>query len=244
VGDPHQELHLGAVLAGCIPGLPFLLGVTSPGNGIVWTLIIELVFYAVCLLGYRALTRRWEAIVLVAISCVAVQWLVDPPAVIHGSSVGGLRYIVLLAAPFLPVLLIGVTLSARSRRHIDRATTALLIPALAGIHLYLMITTPVVATTRLYKLTFLGVIALFWAVWAVGDRWRRNAVTDLAADISYPLYVVHPVLGYALLSVLTEHHIRPTLALLMTAFIAEHPALWFEDIGEDGPDGHAEVAGR
>jgi peptidoglycan/LPS O-acetylase OafA/YrhL len=219
VGDPKDELSVGSVLTGSIPGLQYLLGVPAPGNGILWTLIVELVFYGVCLVTYRSLTRRWEAIALVAAGCILLQLLVDAPAALEGSSVGGVQYIVLLSLPFLPVLLIGVTLSGRSRGHIGAAATTALVPALALVHLGLMVTSEVNSTTRLYKLTFLGVIVLFCVVWAWGDRWRGHAVTDFAADISYPLYVVHPVLGYALLSVLAGYQVEPTLALLIAAAV-------------------------
>ena len=219
MGDPKDELTVGSVLTGSIPGLQYLIGVAAPGNGILWTLIVELVFYGVCLVAYRSLTRRWEAIALVAVGCVLVQWLMDAPAVIQGSSVGGLQYIVLLSLPFLPVLLIGVALSGRSRGHISAVATTALVPALSLVHLWLLVTSEVNSTTRLYKVTFLGVIVLFCAIWAVGARWRRHAVSDFAADISYPLYVVHPVLGYALLSVLAGNHVKPILALLITTAV-------------------------
>jgi peptidoglycan/LPS O-acetylase OafA/YrhL len=220
LGNPKDELHLGSVLAGSVPGLHYLLGVHAPPNGIVWTLIIELAFYGICLVGYRTLTRRWEVIALAGLGCVLVQWLVAAPDVITGSSIGGLRYVVLLSAPFLPVLLIGVTLSARSRGHIGRAATAALVVGLAGVHLGLMMTTDVVPTSRLYKLTFLGVIALFCVVWAVGERVRRHPVSDLVADISYPLYVVHPVLGYAMLSVLASRGIPAPVGVPVTMAVA------------------------
>ena len=44
VSDPAHELVPTHVLAGMIPGLPNVLGVPAPADGIVWTLIVELVF--------------------------------------------------------------------------------------------------------------------------------------------------------------------------------------------------------
>lgn len=220
MGDPNQELSLSSVLVGSVPGLQFLLGVPAPANGIVWTLIIELIFYGVCLVAYRDLTKGWEAIALVAGGCVLLHLLVQAPAAIEGSSIGGLRYVVLLSLPFLPVLLIGVALSNRSRGHISALTAGLLVPALAGVHVWLMVSTPILVTTREYKVTFLVAIALFCAIWAVGHRWNRHAMSDFAADISYPLYVVHPVLGYALMSLLAEANVQPVLAFLITTTAA------------------------
>lgn len=223
VSDPGNELGPTRVLAGMVPGLPFVLGVSAPGDGIVWTLIVELVFYVVCLVAYRWLTRRWYAILAVGVACVAIQLVVDPPAALIGSSIGGLRYVILLAVPFLPVMLVGVTLSAFRRGQLPRLATALLVPALAVTHVALMSTTSVVPTSLEYRLTFVGTVGIFAVIWAMGHRWRRHPVADLMADLSYPLYVVHPVLGYALLSILVARGVWAPAAVLVavaTALVA------------------------
>lgn len=216
ISDPNHELIPGHVLSGTIPGLSIVLGVNSPADGIVWTLIVELVFYVVCLLGYRSLTRRWYAILAAGLACAAVQFLIKGPATHLGQTIGGLSYLVLLACPFLPVMLIGVALSAHRRGQLGGRATALLVPVLAAIHLTLLTTTTVVPTPLRYRLTFVGAIAAFTAIWAVGDHWRAHPVPDFFADISYPLYVVHPVLGYTLLSLLAAGGLRAPAAVLVT----------------------------
>lgn len=229
--DPNGELSLGAVLAGSVPGLRYLLNVPAPGDGIVWTLIVELVFYAVCLVAYRSLTRHWPTIVAVAVACVATQSLVDPLPV--GSPQAGLLYVVLLACPFLPVMLVGVVLSAYRRGNLGRLSVAFLVPLLAATYFLLAATTKVVPTPFAYRLTFVGAIALFTAVWAVGDRWKLHRSADFFADISYPLYVVHPVLGYATLSVLSAHGVPSALAVLGAACVAISAAWTLHKLVED-----------
>jgi peptidoglycan/LPS O-acetylase OafA/YrhL len=218
VSDPNRELSPGSVLTGTVPGLQFVLGTTAPGDGIVWTLIIELVFYAICLAAYRKLTTRWQAIAAAAALCAVIQWLVDP--VPPDTSLGGLRYIVLLACPYIPVMLVGVTLSAHRRFNLGYKATAALVPLLAGLHLLLASTNQIAPTTLEYRLTFVGTIAAFTAIWLFGDGLKRHPVADFFADISYPLYVVHPVLGYALLSVMAGHGFRAPLAVLAAAAAA------------------------
>jgi peptidoglycan/LPS O-acetylase OafA/YrhL len=218
LSDPGRELSVGSVLAGSVPGLQFLTGTTAPGDGIVWTLIIELVFYVVCLVTHRTLTRRWQIIAGVAVACAATQWLLDPSPL--GSPQAGLSYVVLLACPFVPVMLVGVVLSAHRRGNLSRLSVALLVPLLAATHLTLASTTQVVATSLEYRLTFVSTIAIFTGIWTIGDRWHQHALADFFADISYPLYVVHPVLGYALLSVMTVHGVPAPVAVLAAAGIA------------------------
>lgn len=220
-GDPANELLPTHVLAGMVPGLTYVVGIPALADGIVWTLIVELVFYAVCLLVYRSLTRRWYAILAVGVACVALQLVIARSAAAIPFTAGrGLAYIVLLAAPFLPVMLIGVVLSAYRRGQLAMPATLLLVPALTGVHLVLMSTTEVVPTPLKYRLTFVGTIGLFALVSVVGDRWRSHPVTGFFADISYPLYVVHAVLGYVLLSLLTAGGLRAPAAILVAAATA------------------------
>jgi peptidoglycan/LPS O-acetylase OafA/YrhL len=218
VSDPNRELSVGSVLSGLVPGLPFLIGTTAPGDGIVWTLIIELVFYAVCLVTYRTLTRRWQVITAVAVVCAVTQLFLEPSAT--ASPQAGLRYVLLLACPFVPVMLVGVVLSAHRRGNLSRFSAALLVPVLAATHLTLASTTKVVPTSLEYRLTFVATIAIFTAISTIGDGWRRHAIADFFADISYPLYVVHPVLGYALLSVMTAHGVPASVGVLAAAGVA------------------------
>jgi len=70
--------------AGLIPGLSMLFRLPTVSDGIVWTLIIELVFYSICLIWFRKLTRSWVAITATGIGCAAVQILLQTPyATLH-----------------------------------------------------------------------------------------------------------------------------------------------------------------
>lgn len=234
MGDPAGELVPTRVLAGMVPGLPLLLGVTAPADGIVWTLIIELAFYGVCLVAYRSLTTRWPVLAAVALGCVAVQVLVPPPAQLVGSTLGGLTYVALLACPFLPVMLVGVALSARRRGQIGGRTTVVLVPSLAVVHVALLSSSAVVATSVVYRLSFVVAIGAFVGVWALGDALRQRRVTDFFADISYPLYVVHPVLGYVVLSYLAGAGF-PAAAAVPAAAVAAMAAAWLLHVTVEAP---------
>ncbi|CAL8972052.1 hypothetical protein CELL_01193 [Cellulomonas sp. T2.31MG-18] len=214
MGDPGHELSVSGVLTGMVPGLALASGARAPGDGIVWTLIIEMVFYGVCLIGYRRLTRGWVAPLVVAAACVLVQLAVPAPHVVVGSAVGGMTYIVLLAAPFVPVMLLGGVLSGMRRAAVGRGAAWAVAGVLAATHVVLLSTTRVVATNLGYRLTFLAAIGLFSALVVAGDRWRPHRLLARLADVSYPLYVVHPVLGYALISVLVGHHVPVAIAVL------------------------------
>jgi len=219
LADPRGELSVHAVLAGMVPGLSHLVNVAVPADGIVWTLIIELVFYVVCLLFYRRLASCWKTVALVAGLCVLVQTVLPPKA-------SGAEYVILLSAPFLPVMLIGVVLASSRRGNFLPLQTALLVAGLTVTHAVLMVTSSLAPTPLSYRVTFIGTILLFAGISACGEGWRPRTVTSLLADISYPLYVVHPVLGYAMMSVLIAHGagavtaaVNATVAAVLTAYL-------------------------
>lgn len=218
--DPFDELSVQSVLVGAVPGLGFVLGVKVPADGIVWTLIVEIIFYGVCLVVFRSLSRRVLAIALVGAACVAGQLLIPMPALIVGSSRGGIAYLLLLACPFLPVMLVGATLSGIRAGHLSMRTGLLTAAGLTGLHAWLLATSPVVSQAVEYGVSFGAAIVVFTLVWWFGDKVRPRRVTTVLADLSYPLYVVHPVLGYATLSVLAARGVPPVLALLVALVIA------------------------
>jgi peptidoglycan/LPS O-acetylase OafA/YrhL len=223
MSDPADELNVRSVLIGCVPGLGILLGVPTPGDGIVWTLVVEMVFYGVCLIGFRRLTRGWVPTVLIAAGCVLVAALLR-----HGVVPGafaGVTFILLIAVPFIPVMLVGVVLSGDRRGQVSRRTTLVLGPALVAVHVVLLAVNPILGSSLEYHLGCLLAIALFGLAWLAGDRWRRFRPADALAEISYPLYVVHPVLGYALIAVLVAHGARPIVAVL-AATVAALLAAW------------------
>jgi peptidoglycan/LPS O-acetylase OafA/YrhL len=95
-------------------------------------------------------------------------------------------------------------------------------------------TSPVAPTSLAYRITFAGMVALFTAIWAFGDRWSQNPVTDFFANISYPLYVVHPVLGYALISTLASNRV-PTLVAVGITTAAVIVAAWMLHLAVESP---------
>ena len=223
VSDPKGELSAINVITGALPGLSLLLGVPAPKDGIVWTLIVEIVFYAFCLAFHLRLASCWKTVAGIAVLCAAAQWLIAPVPL--KSSWYGLIYVVLLACPFLPVILIGVVLASYRRGGFSTFQAQLLFAYLISMHLILMYTSTLVQTPLKFKITSIVSILLFTAIWTIAESWRQNAVSKFLADISYPLYVAHPVLGYALLSVLAANGM-PTGGAVLIATAAAILVAW------------------
>ena len=75
-------------------------------------------------------------------------------------------------------------------------------------------------TPSKFKITSIASILFFAVIWAIAESWRQNVISKFLADISYPLYVAHPVLGYALLSVLAANGMLSGVAVILATAVA------------------------
>lgn len=201
--------------------LPRWPTLTRPIDGILWTLEIEIFFYAFCIIFIGRLRRADTTIFFVGILAVPAAlalglWVNELIAL--GYRVYALAHWASSMLLFVSFLLIG---TAFHYHHTERLSTAGLIVANAGL------------------------LASFWAGWMLGPFGEQGAsgpisftITNLVfaaayagrtmtarrsgvakrllwrlADISYPLYAVHAILGYTILALLLQAGTGPWLAL-------------------------------
>jgi len=212
-----DRVTISRVAYGSIPGLAAVIKQPIVDDGVVWTLIIEVAFYVICLVAYRSLTTRWPAVLLVGMCCLVVQQTLQSPAISRNvpSSLSGFVQVVGLVCPFLPIMLIGVVLASIGRGAMRRGA-AFLVPALALLYWWMASTTEAVPTSLKYRFSFVLCALIFVAIWRTAGGWRSVKVIDLFADVSYPLYVVHGVLGYALMFWLLDRGVSWPLAVAAT----------------------------
>ena len=185
-------------------------------DGIVWTLEVELKFYLICA-GLCLFTTLRRATPLVAVGTIlaAVCWLSPRPL---------LRPLVVLigAAPYLPYMFLGTCAFNHHHGHWS-ARKALAVGALLGGLSVLCFagSAPVVALTPgLFAGSYGLGLAAFVALYAAQKHVPRSAALDWLANVSYPLYVVHGVAGYVLLTVLTHAGVPAYAAIGLTMALA------------------------
>ena len=118
--DPYGELSLGSWLLGSIPGLAMTLGNAVPADGIVWTLVVEIVFYALVVSG-ASLIRRTKLFpgVLFVFSIAFHLLLNSDPGFLN---LLNLRDVILLSVIFLPIFAFGMTLSQSQSQSYNETT--------------------------------------------------------------------------------------------------------------------------
>ncbi len=206
-------LQADTVLWGIIPGLGLLLSRPVVPIGIDWTLIVEISFYAICLVIYRPLVqRRWVPVATVAGIVVAEEFFIRTSAFVD-TPAHGVYAVATLVLPFLPLLLIGVVVAQPTPWR--SWSGALSILAIFGAYLWMSRYTSPLSNFASYRITVGVTVIVFLLVATFGGGWRKHRFTTFLADISYPLYVVHLVVGFAVMFPLAKAGWPPLVLLAM-----------------------------
>ncbi len=170
-----------------------------------WTLAIELKFYlAVALLFAPIMARKAWPLLAVGAVVAPACWLLVKMRLLDGSPFYPPLSMSAVDCAYLPFMFIGTAF----KFHLEKAlgTRGLIAAgaALAGLSLFSFSCQFKHFTDALpAALNYLYAVILFGAAYAWRGRFRPLPLLDGLAAVSYPLYLVHAILGYALLKAFT-----------------------------------------
>lgn len=184
-------------------------------DGVVWTLEIEVKFYLLCALMIP-LFRRGSSITLgvpfvLACACFILAGFL--PALARWNPAAYRAALALaLSGTYITYMFIGVVFHWLHQGRLPADKAYLLAGSLFGVFCVQWYTGP-------FHANFGGAWNFAWGLLAFAFAFsfqrffRANGVFDFFANISYPLYVVHGVAGYAALRILLEYRMNPWMAL-------------------------------
>ena len=187
-------------------------------DGIVWTLEVELKFYLLCaaictVSSLRSAHAIIAPMALLTFFCCAVDFA-KPAYRIVG--------VLAIAAPFLPFLFLGTCFYNLQHRRWSLAETwnvGVLLAILASMN-FLRVQPLVGLAPRYFFGSYALALAIFTAAYAFQHRIPFSRCLNWLAEISYPLYVVHGVSGYAMLTVLMAAGCHAYVAISATVLAA------------------------
>ncbi|WP_167444519.1 acyltransferase family protein [Paraburkholderia bryophila] len=198
---PYALFH---VLAHYVPGVRDLLWLPSI-DGIVWTLEIELKFYLLCAL-LAPLLRTGSLKVFLApvlLFCIAIA--------AHRQPWGTLEKTFAFDSEYMLMMFCGVAFNFYFRPHITNVMLSIIGPsclAMFCVSMYISGDLPVRGI-----LGYIAAFATFAVCASLSSRWPSSHTLSFFADVSYPLYVVHGVMGYAVMAHMVERNVAPSIAI-------------------------------
>jgi peptidoglycan/LPS O-acetylase OafA/YrhL len=198
----------------------FLVNYLQPGgtaiNGVAWTLIIEVLFYSLCLIGWPVLQRRPASFVLGSLAAI---WLGVNQAFEHGATF----HQVIASVGYLPVLLLGTCLYLRWSGRISIVSFALLSGAcwVTFVQYLRHVRPEFYDAMNSYGISVALAYAIFVIALLLDDHITIPAPVRFVSDISYSLYLTHSVVGFFVFDVLvTEHQLSFAVSLFVAIALA------------------------
>jgi peptidoglycan/LPS O-acetylase OafA/YrhL len=189
-----------------------------------WSLAIEIKFYLIACLLAAPIARGRILPLLVASLAVALTIAGIAYGVPGGSvslfsisvRVDQLAHDLL----FIPFMLVGTMFSYRFRGLISRAQLLMSVAALCAIFLASWLLTILKSFFSAVPINYFYALAVFALAYAWRDRFRPVWWVDWLASISYPLYALHTLIGYAAMRFLGALGVTYYLAFVLATAIA------------------------
>jgi len=205
----------GTVVAQFLPGLNDLT--LTPGiDGIIWTLNIEMKFYLVCMLMAPLLARGSVLVFAAPLLLTGFVWAFPSLAHVVGQPLALRAPVIYLAIMFINFMFVGVAFNYLARGWLSRASLVAAIVVLCGaMGLVWNRTRPL---DPVWGWSYGAALMAFALAYVVQNSrlFRPWRITEFFADISYPLYVVHGVIGYVTLRLLLHKGWSSSLAVVTT----------------------------
>jgi peptidoglycan/LPS O-acetylase OafA/YrhL len=161
-----------------------------------WTLSIEMKFYILAAVIRPAiLDRRIWPVLAVALGALAVN-------VFAARDTGLVSVEIVSEATYLIFILIGTLFNFHYREALSSSNLTVYAVLVMAIVVLCWFLGPMLGDWRLKTSTMAIALAVFAVAYRLRARFRPNRILDGLAAISYPLYLIHALFGFTLLSFL------------------------------------------
>ena len=187
-------------------------------DGVSWTLEIEIKFYVISALLFAGVYRKMNIYWLLAFAFFSFVAILYTSGLINQMSARmfQLTYILHMSLIFIVFMMIGVVFNFHHRQGISSLQLILSLSLLFTIFTmewkYSVMKEGYMDGIKNYAYA-LGVFIIFYLLRL---KIKTNKVLDFFADISYPLYIAHPVVGYVVMRIfLDKYPINGYYAILL-----------------------------
>ncbi len=180
-----------------LPMLNYLFTNVYEVNPVAWTLLIEVLFYVICVLTLPLIKARSRLAVLVNLGCCA---LIIASSQRLGITVVHLSFFLM----FVPYLVVGQAIYYLWSGRIDWRSFGALAILCYVVNLYGLqsINRTFYVVTNSYPISMIYALAIFGGALILTDRLKPSRVVRFFSTISYSLYLNHRMIGTLILLLL------------------------------------------
>ncbi|WP_454783754.1 acyltransferase family protein [Legionella sp. WA2024007413] len=209
------------VLIHFIPGLRDLLGSRNIDT-IVWTLEIEMKFYLIV-----ALSIAWFRSYSLKIFLIPTAFFLLSCYVSHMIPVWAMNHLVafiqaeiyMMSSPYIIFMFIGVVFHYLYSDKISSDLGYLLISTLFFMFCIAWRVGPY-SENLILAWSYALALLMFMFAYIFPHFFKANPIFNFLADVSYPLYIIHSIVGYSLLRIMLDRNFNIELALCVVMFIS------------------------
>ena len=194
---------------------------------VAWTLQIEIKFYLLAVLVFMVIERRRIWPLLLFAGAVTATYLIvaqgcASAAVMCWEQRGVTTRFLIWEAMFISYMLIGSVIYAHYSRRIGTGAAILGCALLFGLFQIDLTRSPLPFLNPSYHLPYTWGLIIFASCYLLRDRIRLVQPFGFLADVSYPLYLVHPIVGYVTIRLLMGQGLTfwPSFAVAMVFVLA------------------------
>lgn len=188
-------------------------------DNVNWTLENEIKFYLLCaFLAWISNLRNPKTLTItigiLSVISYSVSGTLDFLISNNLMPLYKMFFIISNSTPFLTFMFIGTCIYNLYKQYWDKRT-------FFSVVIFLFIAFSFNTNNAFGKLSLIGFLVnyslaliVFYSLFLLKDKIQRNRVLDFFANISYPMYIIHGVSGYALISFLYQYQPYPYLVLL------------------------------
>lgn len=180
---------------------------------VCWSLAVEIKFYIIVALIFLIGKQAHRVIALstafLALGCAAAYFCT------HGQNPASFFSYLVSDMKYISFMLLGCLFYYALYNEIS---------SLAAVGYGAIIYALFVTTNAFYENAFFGplvknytyALTLFWACYLLRHRFKDNKILDFVADISFPLYLIHSMIGYVIMPILIDKGIAYTFAWMIS----------------------------
>lgn len=191
----------------------------SSMDGVSWTLEIEMVFYllSALIIPFILKTRRFYSldivVVFLTVLCMVIAEVVfDLKAGLHT----GLLFLT-YSIPFVIFMLIGTQFHFYLNNYINSGQFT--VSVLLYCWCFALACNSHVSLKAMPLFSYFLAMGVFWGFFLVRDNVKGSSVVNWLADISYPLYAVHALLGYSIMYYFNHLGWSPLLIIVVSLVV-------------------------